>query len=207
MKKISLIFFIFFTSQIFAYSEDNTFDKNYDLLISGHKEEAINNWQKLAEEGDTDARYALAILYSDAEFIGLCAIKDFCKNNYKKAQKLYEGLYEEGDPRAAYALAEIYDFYWNFNKAFKYYLFAAERGVPEAQYNVANMYERGEGTRKDLVQSVRWYLQCNLSTLCGAGEEGISDLIDQISEEQFEEAKSLLIDDLESIDIRLTSIR
>ncbi len=208
MKKIPLlIFFIFFISQIFANSEERDFDKNYDLLISGHKEEAINNWQKLAEEGDTNARYALAILYSDAEFIGLCSIKDFCKNNYKKAQKLYEELYDEGDPRAAYALAEIYDFYWRFNKAFKYYLFAAERGVPEAQYNVANMYERGEGTRKDLVQSVRWYLQCNLTALCGAGEEGISDLIDQISEEQFEEAKSLLIDDLESIDIRLTSIR
>tara|TARA_B100000427_G_scaffold48451_1_gene36417 strand:+ start:50 stop:676 length:627 start_codon:yes stop_codon:yes gene_type:complete len=208
MKKIPLlIFFIFFISQIFANSEERDFDKNYDLLISGHKEEAINNWQKLAEEGDTNARYALAILYSDAEFIGLCSIKDFCKNNYKKAQKLYEELYDEGDPRAAYALAEIYDFYWRFNKAFKYYLFAAERGVPEAQYNVANMYERGEGTRKDLVQSVRWYLQCNLSALCGAGEEGISDLIDQISEEQFEEAKSLLIDDLEPVDIRLTSIR
>ena len=208
MKKIPLlIFFIFFISQIFANSEERDFDKNYDLLISGHKEEAINNWQKLAEEGDTNARYALAILYSDAEFVGLCSIKDFCKNNYKKAQKLYEELYDEGDPRAAYALAEIYDFYWRFNKAFKYYLFAAERGVPEAQYNVANMYERGEGTRKDLVQSVRWYLQCNLSALCGAGEEGISDLIDQISEEQFEEAKSLLIDDLEPVDIRLTSIR
>ena len=208
MKKIPLlIFFIFFISQIFANSEERDFDKNYDLLISGHKEEAINNWQKLADEGDTNARYALAILYSDAEFIGLCSIKDFCKNNYKKAQKLYEELYDEGDPRAAYALAEIYDFYWRFNKAFKYYLFAAERGVPEAQYNVANMYERGEGTKKDLVQSVRWYLQCNLSALCGAGEEGISDLIDQISEEQFEEAKSLLIDDLEPVDIRLTSIR
>ena len=208
MKKIPLlIFFIFFISQIFANSEERDFDKNYDLLISGHKEEAINNWQKLAEEGDTNARYALAILYSDAEFIGLCSIKDFCKNNYKKAQKLYEELYDEGDPRAAYALAEIYDFYWRFNKAFKYYLFAAERGVPEAQYNVANMYERGEGTRKDLVQSVRWYLQCNLTSLCGAGEEGISDLIDQISEEEFEEAKSLLVDDLEPVDIRLTSIR
>ena len=206
-KTFLLIFFIFLISQIFAMSEDRTFDKNYDLLISGHKEEAINNWQKLAEKGDNNARYALAILYSDAEFIGLCSIKDFCKNNYKKAQKLYEELYAEGDPRAAYALGEIYDFYWRFNKAFKYYLFAAEKGVPEAQYNVANMYERGEGTRKDLVQSVRWYLQCNLTALCGAGEEGISDLIDQISEAELEEAKSLLINDLEPIDIRLTSIR
>ena len=54
---------------------------------------------------------------------------------------------------------------------------------------------------------MRWYLQCNLTSLCGAGEEGISDLIDQISEEEFEEAKSLLVDDLEPVDIRLTSNR
>ena len=69
------------------------------------------------------------------------------------------------------------------------------------------MYERGEGTRKDLIQSIRWYLQCNLTPLCGAGEEGISDLISQVSEEDFKEAKSLLVNDLEPIDIRITSVR
>ena len=202
MRKIILFFFIsfnFFTSV--------SAESIYDLFISGHKEEAIQSWMELAEQGDADAKYALAILYSDAEFVGLCSVKDFCKNNYKKAQDLYEELYEDGDPRAAYALGEIYDFFWRYNKAFKYYLFAAERGVPEAQYNVANMYERGEGTRKDLIQSIRWYLQCNLTPLCGAGEEGISDLISQVSEEDFKEAKSLLINDLEPIDIRITSVR
>ena len=202
MRRIILFFFIsfnFFTSV--------SAESIYDLFISGHKEEAIQSWMNLAEQGDVDARYALAILYSDAEFVGLCSIKDFCKNNYRKAQDLYEELYKDGDPRAAYALGEIYDFYWRFNKAFKYYLFAAERGVPEAQYNVANMYERGEGTKKNLVQSIRWYLQCNLTPLCGAGEEGISDLISQVSEEDFAEARSLLIDDLEPVDIRITSVR
>jgi hypothetical protein len=58
-----------------------------------------------------------------------------------------------------------------------------------------------------LVQSIRWYLQCNKSSLCGAGEEGISDLIEQVSEEDFLKAKSLLVDDLEEIDIRITSVR
>ena len=93
----------------------------YQNLSRRDEQEYLGKISKTTDEGDTNARYALAILYSDAEFIGLCSIKDFCKNNYKKAQKLYEELYDEGDPRAAYALAEIYDFYWRFNKAFKYY--------------------------------------------------------------------------------------
>lgn len=200
------LIFLYFTLPLFLPTKSFA-DEGYDLLISGHKEEAIQLWNELSDQGNVDAKYALAILYSDAEHIGLCEIKDFCKSNYKKAQKLYEELYEIGDARAAYALGEIYDFYWRYNKAFKFYLFAAERGVPEAQYNVANMYERGEGVRKDLVQSIRWYLQCNLSTLCGAGEDGISDLISQVSEEDFSKAKSLLIDDLDEVDIRITSVR
>ena len=107
MRKIILIFFISSSLSITVSAENI-----YDLLISGHKEEAIQSWMELADQGDSDAKYALAILYSDAEFIGLCSIKDFCKNNYKKAHILYEELYEDGDPRAAYALGEIYDFYW-----------------------------------------------------------------------------------------------
>ena len=79
--------------------------------------------------------------------------------------------------------------------------------MPEAQYNIANMYERGDGVKKDLVQSVRWYLQCNVSSLCGAGKEGIDDLIAQISEEDLNYAKSLVDYNLDEVDIRITVAR
>ena len=207
MKYLIILFFIFFYTQSFA-------DETYDLWISGNKIEAIQKWRGLSDQGNIDAKYALAILYNDASSIGICEIEDFCifeNSNYKKAYKLFLELYNLEDPRAAYSIGEYYDDHWvfwpNYKKAFKYFLFAAERGVPEAQYNVANMYEHGDGVKRDLVQSIRWYLQCNKSSLCGAGEEGISDLIEQVSEEDFLKAKSLVVDDLEEIDIRITSVR
>ena len=177
----------------------------------------------------------MALLYNDATTHRLCKIQDFCTggyeteenvfdkengtfdyndytSNYKKAYEIFLDLYEnDNDPRAAYAIGEYYDNHWvfwpNYKKAFKYYLFAAERGVPEAQYNVANMYEFGDGVKKDLVQSVRWYLQCNKSSLCGAGKEGIDDLIAELSSDELDYALSLVEDTIEEVDIRITAAR
>jgi hypothetical protein len=66
------------------------------------------------------------------------------------------------------------------------------------------MYERGDGVKKDLIQSVRWYLQCNVSSLCAAGKEGIDDLIVQLTDEEFDYAKSLVDYEIEDVDIRIT---
>jgi len=184
--------------------------------MSGQKKEAVNKLNNLVISGDQDAKYIMGLLYNDASTLNLCDIKDFCvsenNSNYDKAFEIFSDLYEnENDPRAAYAIGEYYDNHWvfwpNYKKAFKYYLFAAERGVPEAQYNVANMYEFGDGVKKDLIQSVRWYLQCNIASLCGAGVEGIDDLISQLSKEEFLYAKSLIIHDMDEVDIRITASR
>ena len=69
------------------------------------------------------------------------------------------------------------------------------------------MYERGDGIKKDIIQAVRWYLQCNKSSLCGAGELGIEDLIVTLSKEELLLAKSQLIEGLDEIDIRITTVR
>ena len=79
--------------------------------------------------------------------------------------------------------------------------------MPEAQYNVANMYEFGDGVKKDLVQSVRWYLQCIKSSLCGAGKEGIDDLIAELSPDELDYALSLVQDTIDEVDIRITAAR
>ena len=189
----------------------------YDLFATGKKEEAINVLKDIVKtESNTDAKYILGLLYNDASTINLCKIDDFCidenESNYKKAYEIFLDLYEnDNDPRAAYAIGEYYDNHWvfwpNYKKAFKYYLFAAERGVPEAQYNVANMYEFGDGVKKDLIQSVRWYLQCNISSLCGAGKEGIDDLIAELSTEELDYALSMIDETIEEVDIRITAAR
>ena len=213
MKKIlllSLFIFSILNSQIRA-------ETVYDLLISGEREKGIAILRDLAEnDNNKDAMYVLGLLYNDASSINLCSIDDFCLgqnfSNYKEAKKIFTQLYQNhNDPRAAYALGEYYDDHWyfssNYKKAFNYYLFSAERGVPEAQFNVANMYEHGDGVKKDLTQSVRWYLQCNTTSLCGAGVDGIDDLIDQITKEQYELAKSLVENGMKEVDIRITTAR
>ena len=213
MKKI---FYLIITI-IFFSSYSLKAESVYDLLVSGDREKAIDVLRYQSEnENNLDAKYVLGILYTDASSINLCQIDDFCLtqslSNYKKAKQIYLDLYtNHNDPRAAYALAEYYDDHWyfssNYKKAFKHYLFAAENGVPEAQFNVANMYEFGDGIKKDLVQSVRWYLQCNYTSLCGAGYEGIDDLISQLSEEELKYAQSLVNNNLQELDIRITIAR
>ena len=213
MKKIfllSLFIFSILHSQIRA-------ETVYDLLISGEREKGIAILRDLIEnESNKDAMYVLGLLYNDASSINLCSLEDFCLgqnfSNYKEAKKIFVHLFQSHkDPRAAYALGEYYDDHWyfssNYTKAFNYYLFSAERGVPEAQFNVANMYEHGDGVKKDLIQSVRWYLQCNTTSLCGAGVDGIDDLIDQLTKEQYESAKSLVKNGMKEVDIRITTAR
>ena len=213
MKKIFYLIIIIIFSGNYSLKAETV----YDLLISGDREKAIDVLRYQSEnENNLDAKYVLGILYTDASSINLCQIDDFCLtqslSNYKKAKQIYLDLYtNHNDPRAAYALAEYYDDHWyfssNYKKAFKHYLFAAENGVPEAQFNVANMYEFGDGIKKDLVQSVRWYLQCNYTSLCGAGYEGIDDLISQLTEEEFKYAQSLVNNNLKELDIRITIAR
>ena len=206
MKKFLLLIVLLISPNVFA-------DTAYDLYMSGNKAEGIAKWKDESNNGSLSAKYVLGMLYSDAAQIGLCQIDDFCIinkkfSNYKKAKKIFEELYREGDARGAYALGEFYDDYpfirTNYKKAAEFYLYAAKRGVPEAQYNIANMYERGDGVKKDIVQSVRWYLQCNVSSLCAAGQEGIDDLIVQLTDEEFDYAKSLVDYDMKDVDIRIT---
>ena len=214
MKKLFIItIFVGVLSSAVLLKAENV----YDLFATGKKEEAINVLKNIiTTESNSDAKYILGLLYNDASSINLCMIDDFCidenESNYKKAYEIFLDLYEnENDPRAAYAIGEYYDNHWvfwpNYKKAFKYYLFAAERGVPEAQYNVANMYEFGDGVKKDLIQSVRWYLQCNISSLCGAGKEGIDDLIAELKPDELDYALSLIDETIEEVDIRITAAR
>ena len=176
--------------------------------MGGNEKEAINIWKQESETGDVNASYALGIVFYDSDVTGLCQRIDDndCKNNFKSGLKYFKIAHDAGDVRATYALGEHYDYFRKYKKAFKFYLKAAEAGVPEAQFNTASMYEHGEGVTQDTVQAVRWYLQCNETKLCLQKEEGISDLIDQLTIEELQFAKSFLIIDQDPLNIRLDSV-
>ena len=179
-----------------------------ELFLGGNEQQAINLWKQESKLGDINSMYALGIIFYDSDVTGLCQrIEDIlCKSNFKSGVKYFKMAHDAGDVRATYALGEHYDYFRKYKKAFNFYLKAALEGVPEAQFNTASMYEHGEGTKQDTVQAVRWYLQCNETKLCLQKEKGISDLIDQISIEELDFAKSLLVIDQTPINIRLSSV-
>ena len=190
------------------YSTASSAEEPLKLFLGGNEKEAINLWKQKSEMGDANASYALGIIFYDSDVTGLCQrIEDSnCKNNFKSGLKYFKIAHDAGDVRATYALGEHYDYFRKYKKAFKFYLQAAEAGVPEAQFNTASMYEHGEGVKQDTVQAVRWYLQCNETKLCLQKEEGISDLIDQLTIDELKIAKSSLIIDQIPLNIRLDSV-
>ena len=179
-----------------------------ELFLGGNEQQAINLWKQKSSLGDINAMYALGIVFYDSDVTSLCQrIEDtLCKSNFKSGVKYFKMAHEAGDVRATYALGEHYDYFRKYKKAFKFYLKAAIAGVPEAQFNTASMYEHGEGIKRDIVQAVRWYLQCNETKLCLQKEAGISDLIKQITLDELEFAKSLLYENQTPINIRLSSV-
>ena len=201
---------LFFTLNLFflIHSTASSAVEPLELFLGGNEEEAISIWKKESEMGDLDATYALGIIFYDSDVTGLCQRIDDsnCKNNFKSGLKYFRTAHDAGDVRSTYALGEHYDYFRKYKKAFKFYLKAALEGVPEAQFNTASMYEHGEGTKQDIVQAVRWYLQCNETKLCLQKEEGIADLINQLSTDELELAKSFLVLDQFPINIRLSSV-
>jgi tetratricopeptide (TPR) repeat protein len=200
---ITLVALFFLFNSNYAKSQEPL-----ELFLGGYEQEAIDLWQRQSDLGNVDATYALGIVFYDSDVTGLCKrIEDkLCKSNFKSGVKYFKIAYEAGDARAAYALGEHYDYFGKYKKAFKFYLEAAKKGVPEAQFNSASMYEHGDGVKKDTVQAVRWYLQCNVSSLCKQKEEGILDLIELLSDKEFDYAKSLVNNDQAEVNIRLSSV-
>ena len=204
----AIILFLILNLFFLIYSTVSSAEEPLKLFLGGNEKEAINIWKKESEMGDVNASYALGIVFYDSDVTGLCQRIDDndCKNNFKSGLKYFKIAHDAGDVRATYALGEHYDYFRKYKKAFKFYLKAAEAGVPEAQFNTASMYEHGEGVTQDTVQAVRWYLQCNETKLCLQKEEGISDLIDQLTIEELQFAKSFLIIDQDPLNIRLDSV-
>ena len=204
----AIILFLILNLFFLTYSFTSSAEEPLKLFLGGNEKEAINLWKQKSEMGDANASYALGIIFYDSDVTGLCQrIEDSnCKNNFKSGLKYFKIAHDAGDVRATYALGEHYDYFRKYKKAFKFYLQAAEAGVPEAQFNTASMYEHGEGVKQDTVQAVRWYLQCNETKLCLQKEEGISDLIDQLTIDELKIAKSSLIIDQIPLNIRLDSV-
>ena len=139
------------------------------LLISPCSSDASyeEDISRLAEQGDAEAQYALALLY---EYGSETMLRDKQKSLHllqKSAKQqvagacLYLGLkYEHGNGVVQ-----------NYKKAVCFYLCAAQQDWPMAQFFLADFYVKGKGVTKSLSTALAWFGLARESDYPGADTE------------------------------------
>jgi TPR repeat protein len=135
--------------------DENTIDSHkktssYDTLT-------IKQYQKAAENGDSDAMIVLAKIYKRGE--GVMKDSDRALFWYQKAA-------EAGNVAAIYHIARRYDLLVSLGnssedviKAIKWYTKAAEAGRCDAMNRLGWMYLIGKGVGKDCKKAIEWFLK------------------------------------------------
>ena len=128
------------------------FDKGFRAYQAGDYAAAIEEWHPLAEAGDTDAQFALGVMYEKGEGV---------KQDYAKAMTWYRRAAEADYADAQNNLGVMYrkgkGVEQNYTKAVAWYRRAAEAGDTDAQFNLRVMYDNGEGVKQDYAITYMWY--------------------------------------------------
>ncbi len=107
---------------------------------------------QLAENGDVEAQYRLALSYYQGEGV---------EKDPKEAFEWFEKAAKQGDDNAQFYLAQCYDYGEGVEEdkreAFRWYKKSAERGNISAQNNLAFCYEYGDGAEENKEKAFKWY--------------------------------------------------
>ncbi len=113
---------------------------------------ALAVFLRLAETGNADAQYDLAMLYRTGKGV---------EKNLGKSFKWFQKAAEQGLPDAQYYLAYMYDngeaVDKDLQKAFVWYLKAAEHGQGLAQINLGVIYANGLGVPQNVSRAYLWF--------------------------------------------------
>ena len=116
------------------------FKERTNLLMNDNMKRVIDRIKVVADNGDADSQFILAIMYDE--------IVEY--RNKEEAFKYYTLAAENGIAEAQYRLGDIYYYNSDFmfvekslEIAFKYYKLAAENGYAAAQYKLGNIYNNG----------------------------------------------------------------
>ena len=123
-----------------------------DAYLDGDYKTALREWQPLAEQGDSSARFYLGWMYKSGHGV---------PQDYKQAVKWLTLSAEQGDAKAQYNVGILYDdgegVVQDYKKAVKWYRLSAEQGYPQAQSNLGALYSKGEGVVQDIVRAHMWF--------------------------------------------------
>ena len=133
MKRIILVLLVTSLIAIPVYADN--FQDGVDAYNRKDYKTAYQLWLPIAEQGDAEAQYNLALMYED----GLGVPQD-----YKEAVKWYCLSAEQGDADAQFNLGQMYrkgeGVPQDYKEAVKWYRLSAEQGIAQAQYNLGVMY-------------------------------------------------------------------
>lgn len=132
---------------------------------------AIQQWQPLADQGNSKAAYNMAIMYDKGYGV---------QKNSDEVSKWLTRSADLGDVRAWHSLGDMYHEKKDYDAAMQWYKKAADAGLADAQFDLGIMYDLGEGVKQDFPEAMKWYQKaadqgygpafCNIAVLYYNGQ-------------------------------------
>ncbi|MCF6256772.1 MAG: sel1 repeat family protein [Gammaproteobacteria bacterium] len=148
---VSPIFAVHAATSVDAAS-DSPIDAGITAVDNEDYAEAFTLFSRLAEEGNAEAQYNLAMLYRTGKGV---------KKDMGASFKWFQRAAEQGISDAQYYLAHMYDngesVEKSLPKAFEWYKKAAEQGQGLAQINLGVIYADGIGVPQNIEQAYLWF--------------------------------------------------
>ena len=127
------------------------FEVGLKAFRAGEIQQALDEWQPLAETGHADAQHALGMMYEYGHGV---------ERDDVRAASWYEKAAAQDNSEAQYRLGVFHDNGWGVTRdadlAVKWYARAAVRGHVFAQHDLAFMYVNGTGVPHDKIQAYKW---------------------------------------------------
>jgi len=146
--------------------------------------QAVQWWEKAAQQGDPAAQYNLGVLL----FNGTGTPVD-----YKAAFKWFIQAAKQGRHDAANYIGLMYEggkgLPQDLTKAAKWYRMAAEQGEADAQNNLGVLYINGNGVPQDLVEGYAW-IHVAAILLQKNAKQNMEVLADMMTPEQLARARA-----------------
>lgn len=128
------------------------FQQGLDAYERGDYKSAYQQWQPLANQGDSRAQKRLGDLYKTGSGV---------PQNYRKAVDWYSRASKQGNDTAQNALGVLYmngqHVHQNFSEALRLFQAAATKNNPDAMNNLGIMYTKGLGMDRNATEAERWY--------------------------------------------------
>ena len=133
-------------------ASDSPIDAGVTAVDNGDYAEAFTIFSRLAEAGNAEAQYNLAMLYRTGKGV---------EKDMGASFKWFQQAAEQGIPDAQYYLAHMYDsgesVTKDLPKAFEWYKKAAKQGQGLAQINLGVMYADGISIPQNIEQAYLWF--------------------------------------------------